>query len=233
MSIHISLPHKLVLASYAFTALISGSLTGSAWAAEDEFAGEKVVHWLQEPRHRTVLKNGDIYVLDVQLNPGDESFAHTHDSALLVTPISNGEGPTYGRVNSNINYASQPFTHKISNPGPGLLRIIAMTNLTPRKDPLTADRPTGMPGEPTIENAWFRSYRIALAPGEESATLSLQNPSVVVQVTDGKLHVSRADGITAELDEMAKWTWRDANSAYQIRNVGSVPVELVVNEARR
>lgn len=232
MSIHIGLPRKFVLATYTLTTLVSGSLTGSALAAENEFAGEKIVHLLQEPRHRTVLKNGDIYVLDVQVNPGDESFPHTHDSALLVTQISNGEGPT-GRVTTNTDYVTTPVTHKINNPGPGLLRIIAMTNLTPRQDPLTADRPSGLPGEPTIENAWFRSYRIALAPGAESASLMLKNPSVVVQLTDGKVHVSRADGITAELDEMAKWTWREANSSYQIRNVGNVPVELVVNEARR
>ncbi len=233
MSTHFGMPRKFVLATYTLTALVSGSLTGSALAAENEFAGEKIVHLLQEPRHRTVLKNEGIYVLDVQVNPGDESFAHTHDSALLVTQISNGEGPVNGRVTTNTDYATQPVTHKISNAGPGLLRIIAMTNLTPRQDPLTTDRPSGMPGEPTIENAWFRSYRIALAPGAESASLSLKNPSVVVQVTAGKVHVSRADGITAELDEMAKWTWREANSDYQIRNVGNVPVELVVNEARR
>lgn len=221
------------LAACAAATLVAGNFISPVAAAEQEFAGERIVHLLQEPRHRTVHQDGDIYVLDVQVNPGDESLAHVHDSALLVTMISTGAGPANGRVTTNTDYVTTNVTHKISNAGPGLMRIIAMTNLSPRQDPLSSDRPQGMPADPTIENAWFRSYRIILDPGAESAPLLLENPSVVVQVTDGKVHVSRADGITAELDAMAKWTWRDADSGYRIRNVGSVPVELVINEARR
>lgn len=233
MSTHLPMLHKFVLAACTFTTVLTGFCAGTAFAAEPEVKSERVVHLLQEPRHRTVHKDGDVYVLDVQVNPGDESLQHVHDSALLVTMISTGEGPANGRVTTNTDYVTQSVTHAISNAGPELMRIIAMTNLTPRQDPLTADRPQGMPDAPTIENAWFRSYRIKLAPGAESAPLMLENPSVVVQVTEGKVHVSRVDGITAELDAMAKWTWRDARSTYQIRNVGSIPVELVVNEARR
>lgn len=224
---------KFSLAVCAAATLAASSFIAPVVAAEQDFAGERIVHLLQEPRHRTVLQDGDIYVLDVQLNPGDESLAHVHDSALLVTMISTGAGPANGRVTVNTDYVTTPVTHKINNAGPGLMRIIAMTNLSPRQDPLSSDRPSGMPAEPTIENAWFRSYRIALEPGANSAPLLLENPSVVVQVTEGKVHVSRADGITAELDAMAKWTWRDADSSYQIRNVGTVPVELVIHEARR
>lgn len=225
--------HRFPLAACVTATLAAGAFFSPVFAAEQDFAGERIVHLLQEPRHRTVHQDGDIYVLDVQLNPGDESLPHVHDSALLVTMISTGAGPANGRVTANTDYVTTPVTHKINNAGPGLMRIIAMTNLSPRLDPVSADRPSGMPAEPTIENAWFRSYRIALEPGANSAALTLDNPSVVVQVTDGKVHVSRADGITAELDAMAKWTWRDADSSYQIRNVGTVPVELVINEARR
>ena len=32
----------------------------------------ETVHLLDEPRHRTVYHEGDLYLLDVQLNPGDE-----------------------------------------------------------------------------------------------------------------------------------------------------------------
>ena len=224
---------KLVLATGAAVTLAASSFTATVNAAEADFTGQRVVHLLQEPRHRTVHQDGDVYILDVQLLAGDESFPHVHDSALLVTSISTGTGPTNGRVTTNTDYVTTPVTHAISNAGPGMLRIIAMTNLTPRTDALTTDRPLGMQGEPTIENAWFRSYRLILEAGAESAPMLLQNPSVVVQVTEGKVHVTRVDGITAELDAMAKWTWRDAQSSYTVRNVGSAPVELVINEARR
>lgn len=233
MSLLTRILRKLTLPTGMVAIAFTSSFASTATAAEQDFTGQRVVHLLQEPRHRTVHQDGGIYVLDVQLNPGDQSLPHVHDSALLVTSISNGEGPTNGRVTANTDYATESLTHAISNAGPGLLRIIAMANLSPRSDPLTADPASGMQGEPTIENAWFRSYRIKLEPGAETSPLLLANPSVVVQVTEGKVHVTRGDGITAELDAMAKWTWRDANSTYQVRNVGGVPVELVINEARR
>lgn len=222
----------LVMMSVSIGLAVSLSSSG-ALSAESEFAGKRIVPLLQEPRHRTVHKDGEIYLLDVQVNAGDISLPHTHTSPILVTFISNGAGSVNGRVSANTDYATTSLTHELANDGPGMLRIIAMTTFEPGEDDVTAGRPQGLMGEPAIENNWFRSYRVVLQPGAETGPITVQNPSVVVQVTDGKVHVSRADGITAELDEMAKWAWRDANSPYRIRNVGAVPVELVVNEARR
>ena len=205
----------------------------SVSAQEQEFAGKKVVHLLQEPRHRTVHQDGDIYLLDVQINAGDTSFPHIHDSAILLTFISSATGPQYGRVSSNTDYATQSHTHEVSNPGPGLMRIIALTNLGPGEPDLMLGKPRGMTDDPQIENAWFRSYRIMLEPGQETPMQLHSNPSVVVQATVGKVHVSREDGITAELVAMGDWTWRAENGAYLIKNAGTEAVEVVVNEARR
>lgn len=212
---------------------LAASFGLTVMAQEDPWAGQRVVPLLQEPRHRTVHKDGDIYLLDVQLNPGDTSLPHTHSSAILLTYISNAEGPIDGRVSSNVDYASEEFTHQISNAGPGLFRIIALTSFTAGQSELTTDRPTGLDGEPQLENPWFRSYRVELAPGQETALQTHQYPSVVVQVSNGISHVSRADGITAELNSPADWTWRDAGSSYSIRNPGTVAVTVVINEARR
>jgi hypothetical protein len=54
-----------------------------------------------------------------------------------------------------------------------------------------------------------------------------------VQTGDGLLHVTREDGITAELASMGSWAWRNANSKYEIRNKGSSPVKITISEARR
>lgn len=213
--------------------MLGGVLPALVTAAEQDFSGKRIVSVLDEPRHRTVHKDGDIYLLDVQVNPGDESLPHSHSSALLVTMISTGEGPANGRVTSNTDYVNETVVHAISNAGPGLLRIIAMTNLGPGVTPVAAGRLEGLAGEPEIENPWFRSYRVNLEPGMETPMLSLGSPSVVVQVTEGKVHVTREDGITAELDAMAKWAWRDANSAYKVVNRGETPVAVVIHEARR
>ena len=203
------------------------------FAAEDnEFAGERIVHLLEEPRHRTVHSEGDLYLLDVQVNPGDISLPHIHDQAIMLTYISMADGPREGQIGSNIDYASQAVTHKVSNAGPGLFRIIALVNASSGNIDLRADRPNGLSGEPELENAWFRSYRIELAPGEETEIQLHQLPSVVVQVVDGLLQVTRDDEVIDELDHPGNWAWRKAGRPYKVRNVGAIATAVVVNEGR-
>ena len=206
--------------------------TVSSLAQEQDFRGQKIVQILQEPRHRTVHKDGNVYLLDVQINPGDTSFLHTHDAAIMYTFISNGDGPLYGRGSGNTDYVEQNFTHQVSNPGPGLFRIMALTNYGPGVEE-NNDRPQGVDGSADLENKWFRSYRVALAPGEETSIQTHQNSSVIIQTRPGKVHVSREDGVTAELSDMGDWAWREANAAFKISNPGNSSVEVVINEARR
>ena len=200
---------------------------------EDEFDGLRIVNILEEPRHRIVHNDGDLWLLDVQINPGDTTLPHTHDSAILYTFISNGEGPLYGRVSSNTDYVTTSYTHRVSNEGPGLFRIIALANYGAGKAEEGADLPTGLTREPTLENPWFRSYRIELDPGASTALKTHRNPGVIIQVSEGTVHISREDGITAELAAMGDWAWRRAGSPYQMHNAGEGPVTVVINEGRR
>jgi quercetin dioxygenase-like cupin family protein len=227
----------LTQSSFALCGLLffvsSSPVDFAAEPAETPGPNDRVVQILQEPRHRTMHKDGDIRLLDVQINPGDMTLFHTHDAAIMYTFISSGSGPSGGRISSNTDYVQENYTHQVANDGPGLFRIIALTNYGPAMGALTSDRPDGLSGEPELENLYFRSYRITLAPGETSAPQTHHNPSVVVQVSDGLAHVTRTDGITAELTEMGDWAWREPHGSYQVKNMGSVPVELVINEARR
>lgn len=222
------------IAQLALLSTLATGLLISTHAQENDWGGQRVVNIRQEPRHRTMHRDGDLYVLDVQINPGDMTLPHTHDSAIMYTFISNGDGPLNGRVSSNTDYVKENFTHQVSNEGPHLFRIIAFANYGPgQQNDLTGGRPSGLSGEPQLENAWFRSYRVELAPGAETPLQTHGHPTLVVQVSDGLTHVSRADGITAELDAMGDWAWRDAHSAFTVRNVGTVPVSIVINEGRR
>jgi len=193
----------------------------------------RIVKILQEPRHRLVHRDGDIYVLDIQINPGDMTLQHTHDAAILYNFISSGTGPAGGRVTSNTEYVTKNFTHQVSNEGPGLFRIIALTNYGPPIADPKSDRPTGLTDDPQIENAWLRAYSITLEPGKNTEMQTHQNPSLIVQVGEGLVHVTREDGLTTELNSMGSWAWRNARSTYQVRNVGTTPVKIVINEARR
>ena len=140
-----------VLAALLF--LVLSSFLNSSNAQENEFPGERIVHLLQEPRHRTVHQEGDLYLLDVQLNPGDISLPHIHDQAIMLTIINTPDGPGDGRVRSITDYADEPFTHKVENNGSELLRIIALVNGGAGNTDLE-DRPEGLPIEPELEDAW-------------------------------------------------------------------------------
>jgi len=213
--------------------IISSSFLLTLSAQEDEWSGQRVVNVLQEPRHRIVHKDGDLYVLDVQINPGDKTLPHTHDSAILYTFISSSDGPLDGIVDCNTDYAKEEYTHQVSNEGTHLFRIIALANYGSGEENLTIKRPKGLSGEPQLENEWFRSYRIELAPGEETEIQLHKYPSIIIQVTDGVTHVTRNDGINNELDAMGDFAWRKPDSPYIVRNTGKAPVAVVINEGRR
>lgn len=217
-----------------FVILVASVFAASATPAQqEEFDLVRTVHIFEEPRHRTVHSEPHIRLLDVQINPGDTTLPHTHDFAILYTFISNGAGPQNGRVSSITDYVNEPLTHRVSNEGPGLFRILALGNTGAPMPDDADDLPSGLPGEPALENPWFRSYRLELAPGASTASFSYRNPSVVIQVSEGQAHVSRSDGITTELKTMGDWAWRDAGQSYQVRNVGDATLTLVINEARR
>jgi hypothetical protein len=215
--------------------LASAQATGSSGEPKKATAGDpnRVVNILQEPRHRQMHRDGDIYVLDIQINPGDMTLQHTHDAAILYTFISSGNGPSGGRLSSNTDYVAKNFTHQVSNEGPGLFRIIALTNYGPPLADLKADRPTGMNGNPEIENGWLRGYLLTLDPGKSTEMQTHHNPSLIVLTGEGLVHVTREDGITSELASMGSWAWRNARSSYQVRNMGNSPVKVAINEARR
>ena len=221
-----------ILAILFFLVLTLSPASNLFAAEENEFAGERIVHLLQEPRHRTVHNEGDLYLLDVQVNPGDTSFPHVHDQAIMLTYISMADGPRDGQIGSNTDYATESITHKVSNDGPGLFRIIALVNGSAGNIDLQSDRPSGLSGEPELENAWFRSYRVELAPGEETEVQMHKLPSVVVQVVDGLVQVTRDDGVIAELDHPGNWSWRKAGQSYKVRNVGGIATAVVINEGR-
>jgi quercetin dioxygenase-like cupin family protein len=197
----------------------------------DDLPAQRTVMVYQEPRHRLVVDHGEIKLLDVQILPGDTTLDHTHDSPILYTYINLGNGSLNGRVMSNVYEADDPYTHRVPNNGTELFRIIALAHYGEGKQDQT-DLPQGFSDEPGFESQWFRSYRLELAPGQETAVHTHQNPAVVVQVTDGRVEVTKENGFGAELSGEGHWTWRDAGSPYQIRNVGSEVVFVVVNEAR-
>lgn len=231
-----------VMRSGLIPALLLGLMLGSEMTSAqltegdpEDFAGltdpVRVVHILNEPRHRTVYHQDDIRLLDIQINPGDTTLPHTHDNPILYTFISNGEGPLGGRLSSATRYVDEPYTHRVTNEGPGLFRIVALASFTEPAAEGIDDWPSGLSSEADLENEWFRAWRLTLQPGERSDAINHLNPAFVIQVsTEGGVHVERSDGITSEL--LAPGDWSAPREPYVLYNPTFQPVSLVVNEAR-
>jgi uncharacterized RmlC-like cupin family protein len=183
--------------------------------------------------HRVVTDGGaEVRLLDIQINPGDMTLPHTHDAAILYTFISNGDGPLGGRVSSTARYVDETYTHRVSNPGPGLFRIIALTSYA---QPVTAnvnDTPQGLTQEPDIENGWFRAWRLTLTAGEETAVISHNNPAFVVHASSGAVHVRRGDGLTELLRAAGDWSALESGQRYTLVNRSHDAVTVVIKEAR-
>ena len=211
--------------------------------APEDFAGltdpVRVVPIVQEPRHRTVHRletdaGADVRLLDVQINPGDMTLPHTHDAAILYTFISNGEGPLNGRLSSVTRYVDEQYTHRVSNPGPGLFRIIALTSYA---EPVTdaesaADLPTGLAQAPDINNGWFRAWRLTLPPGATTDMIQHQHPAFVVQASAGEIQLLRSDGITEELQAAGHWSALTEGQHFTLVNRSKQAVVLVIKEVR-
>lgn len=191
----------------------------------------RVVHILDEPRHRTVYRQEDIRLLDIQINPGDTTLPHTHDNPILYTFISSGEGELGGRLSSTTRYVDEPYTHRVTNEGPGLFRIVALASFAEPAESGTEDWPVGLPREAELENDWFRAWRMTLQPGERSAEIYHINPAFVVQVsTEGVVNLERSDGVTTEL--LSAGDWSAPSQHYVLYNPSDNPVALVIKEAR-
>jgi hypothetical protein len=194
-------------------------------------SAQRIVDVHEEPRHRVVVDRGPVRLIDIQILPGDTTMEHTHETPVLYTYISLGNGIAGGRVTSNTSYALEPFTHRESNSGPSLFRVLALSHGGAASED-DDDRPQGFVAEPTLENEWFRSYRIELPSGAATDTIRHRNDAMIALVSAGRVEVTKANGFGAELTKEGDWTWRDSGTPYVIRNAGASAVSVVVNEPR-
>ena len=142
-------------------------------------------------------------------------------------PLTPGAVTTI-RPTSTTSYYDQPITHRISNGGDRLFRFMVVTNAAAGDD---TDADHGFQGKAELANRWFRAYRITLAPGQSTPSHKHATESVIVQVSDGQ--GVAAGPMTWELAEQGRWAWFDAGTAHEIKNTGSVPLEVIEVDVRR
>lgn len=138
--------------------------------------------------------------------------------------------PRPGRVSSTTSYVERPVTHRITNMGDGLFRLIAVLTRLPGGESTTPEA-AGFTLTPELANRWYRAYRFSLAPGETTTSHRHTAPAVVVQVTAGR--AAGAGATRYELTEAGRWAYFEAGEDHELANTGEAAVEFVEVEVRQ
>jgi hypothetical protein len=164
-------------------------------------------------------------------DPGARGGAPAAPRAGGPPPAGRGGRGGRPRLMSDISYAERPNTHRIRNDGTTLFRAMVVVNETKGGDESVTAQAAGFTDEPLATNRWFRSYRIALGPGEKTAEHVHKAPVVLLQDTEGK--GIGTGPMTFEFNEPGQWGFFDAGTRHVVANVGEGRLELIEVEVRR
>ncbi len=167
-------------------------------------------------------------------SPEGRGAAGAGNPAGAANPAGRGTGPapsTSPRPTSTITYAERPITHRLQNVGTTLLRAMVVVNETQGGDEAVTSQAMGFSARPELTNRWFRAYRVALSPGETTASHRHQAPVVFLQATAGK-GIGRG-AVAWEFNEPGQWAFFDIGDTHEIRNTGESRLELIEVELRR
>jgi len=129
----------------------------------------------KEPRHKTVLLNNYIRLIDVHLKPGDTTLYHIHAAPSVVVFISksligtqdmSGKGLPSGEVLPGQtlfrDYEKEPVTHRVYNSGDNVFHVmdIELEKKEPSADSCLALQQSNI--ETTINEKLARVYKFDL-----------------------------------------------------------------------
>lgn len=163
-----------------------------------------------------------MWVLNVQIQPGDTTLLHTHSTPISYVTIgisstdqrsvdgswkgTVSRDPPPGRIGSVrgvTSYREQPVTHQVTNVGQTIFRLIANASRSRGISRPAANKagPPARPGETQSQpNTWFAYSRVVLTPGGKLDWRVEEAPVAVVIIHDGRLELTRPDGWTTSLE---------------------------------
>lgn len=199
---------------YCIFILLLSTLTGFA---------QIQVH--KEPLHHPVFKKSNTRVLDVIAHPNDTSLIHQHSNNYCYVTIDGGkiwvqnegeEGRTLelplGFTGGYFDNPKQPLVHRFANRSEGLIRLIAIENLSAGSIEALPYQPIG-DEEIVINNAHFLATKILVDAGKQIQFNSSAH-TVVVNLGENPLQIHKKK----ESIELNKWVWIGAQSIVSIHN---------------
>lgn len=206
-------------------------------------AAEEPVPVRHEPKHKVVLENDYVRVIDVRIPAGEQTLFHVHEieSVIVYLTKSTNETQPQGEtkwspraiVPGEVRYAAydqKPLTHRVRNPGPSLFRVYDI-ELTHK--PVTAEAFT-LPDTPALKAHWqekaVRALTLRLDPGAHR-TLPPSACAYLFVGIGGELTVSPVKGAPQKLQPQA-FSFQPAQTGLLLTNAGTEATETVVLELR-
>lgn len=222
-------------------------LAASAFVFAEPLPSKTFVSVENATFHQLVFADEDIAVLNDLYPPKGDSGFHTHyrdlftviiqpsqsssqrlDEPLTAVPMSPAGAATYGTV------GAEPVTHRVVNGDKSVFQIIAVE--LRRSKPL-GNAVSSRDGAPQyvqiVDNSRIRAWRLILAPGQSTPSISQANRGIRVVVRGGLLTT-----ITSGLQDQ-QLALRPGDFAVQpvgatraLKNSGAETIELVEIELK-
>ncbi|MFV1988890.1 MAG: cupin domain-containing protein [Gemmatimonadota bacterium] len=205
----------------------------------------------QEPRHRLVSDLEFAQVLDIQILGNDTTMFHTHSRPIAYVCLRESEvaaqpaGEEWGKAgsvcragtaSSTPEYAESPLTHRVTNTGLDIFRLLAVQNLRDGGAPAALGPPAGAT---MVDNDWFRAQAIEIDPGgtEDPYTRAFPPhrhdvPTLLVLVGNGPVSSVGSDDREHVVVEPGAWAWIDAGATHSLVSVEGTPTRVVEVEVR-
>jgi len=195
----------------------------------------------QEPNHHLLLKNENVLLLRVTLQPGDRSLYHVHSvddvavwigntsatQQLLNLPESSPVEQKPGNISLRTLHET-PFTHRVHNVGPGLFDVLDVELLQRPERPSPA-----VAGPVAGENPSARVYKWTLAPGGVTPLHTHERPYLIVAVTGFPLKMTAPDGQSNTHEvKPGDFHWVSTKITHSLANAGNEQGQIVEIELK-
>jgi quercetin dioxygenase-like cupin family protein len=195
----------------------------------------------QEPHHHLLLKNENLLVLRVTMQPGEWSSYHIHSvddvavwlghSKTAQQLLNEPETASIEQQPGNISLRTlheTPFTHRVHNLGPGLFDVLDVEILQRPEHPSTAAA-----APVAAENPSARVYKWTLAPGGVSPMHTHERPYLIVAATGFNLKMTAPDGqsFTHEI-KPGDFHWVTTKVTHTLANAGTGEGQMIEIELK-
>jgi hypothetical protein len=211
--------------------------------AGNGYSGMAQIQVAQEPRHKTVMENGYLRILDVHLEPGDSALYHKHSlpSVVIFFTATKLGSQLYGAAakvdQTNIGglfyapYDQGAIYHRVWNEDNKTFHVMDIELL----------RPVGKGQMPLLKEKWLEpafqqnlvsAYKIQVIPGDSINQKSGGNPLLLVCFAgSAKTIINEASEVV--LLKPGKFWWIAAGNSFKLTADAIEGASFVLLELRR